>query len=247
MNLMNDISHRPWPLPSKNWILRQTWNDLLFVHYPIPVELLRPHIPGSLQIDTFDGTAWLGVVVFVMEGIYFRGLAAVSLTPKFTEINVRTYVHCNGKPGVYFMSLDVGNLASLLIAKKWYRLPYQPAQISIQKEGESFYCQSLRKGKMKIPIAFEGKYVPLSEVYLPEKGTVDHWLTERYCFFSTNKRGSVFCGEIHHRPWPLQKVKAEIVRNTLFTPFQVDVEEEKTITHFSMGVEAFFWNIKRIK
>ena len=153
--------------------MRQSWSNLLFIHWPIPAKVLRPHIPRSFQIDTFDGSAWLGVVVFVMEGIYLRGLSAVTLTPKFAEINVRTYVQCNGKPGVYFMSLDVGDWASLMIAKRWYRLPYQSAQVSFQKEGQTFQCQSIRKGKTKIPIAFKGKYAPLSEVYV--KATATTW------------------------------------------------------------------------
>jgi hypothetical protein len=85
MNIMDEVTHRPWPIVSKNWIIRQSWSNLLFTHWPISVDLLRPHIPSSLKIDTFEGTAWLGVVVFIMEGIYLRGLPALSLTPKFAE------------------------------------------------------------------------------------------------------------------------------------------------------------------
>ena len=216
MNIMRDIAHRPWPLPSKNWIMRQSWRNFLFIHWPIPAEILRPHIPSFLEIDTYNGSAWLGVVVFVMEGIYPRGLSSISLTPTFPEINVRTYVHYNGKPGIFFMSLDVGDWASCTIAKRWYRLPYKKADISSRKEGQTFHCQSVRKGTKNPPIPFQVKYTPLSEVYFPKEGTLDHWLTERYCLFSSNNGGNIFCGEIHHRPWPLQKVKAEIIRNTLF-------------------------------
>ena len=160
MNIMRDIAHRPWPLPSKNWIMRQSWRNLLFTHWPIPTEILRPHIPSSLEIDTYNGSAWLGVVVFVMEGIYPRGLSSISLTPTFPEINVRTYVHYDGKPGIFFMSLDVGDWASYTIAKRWYRLPYQKASISFQKEGQTFHCQSVRKGKTNPPISFQVKYTP---------------------------------------------------------------------------------------
>ena len=104
MNIMRDIAHRPWPLPSKNWIMRQSWRNFLFTHWPIPTEILRPHIPSSLEIDTYNGSAWLGVVVFVMEGIYPRGLSSVSLTPTFPEINVRTMSIMMGNP-VFFSCL----------------------------------------------------------------------------------------------------------------------------------------------
>jgi uncharacterized protein YqjF (DUF2071 family) len=243
---MDEVTHRPWPIISKNWIMRQSWSNVLFTHWPISAELLRPHIPRSLEIDTFDGTAWLGVVVFIMEGIYLRGLTALSVTPKFAEVNVRTYVQRNGKPGVYFMSLDVGDLASLMIAKRWYRLPYKAAQISLQKEDQTFLCKSLRKEKSNVPIGFHANYIPLSGVYLSKKELFDDWLTERYCFFSTDKRANIYCGEIHHQPWPLQKVDIEICKNSLFTPFQFDLSEEKMIAHFSKGLDSLFWNIKRL-
>lgn len=245
MDLMNDSFHRPWPFPSKKWIMRQTWSNLLFVHWPISSETLRPYIPPSLQIDTFDRHAWLGIVSFVMEGIYPRGMSSISPSPKFSEVNVRTYVQCNGKPGVYFMSLDVNDWLSYTIAKRWLRLPYHPAEISIQQEGQTFDCQSIRKGKTNPPITFKGKYAPLSEVYFPKEGTLDHWLTERYCFFSTNNRGNIYCGEIHHCPWPLQHAESEICMNTLFSPFNVDLTKTKPISHFSKGVDSLIWNIKK--
>ncbi len=247
MNLMNDIIHRSWPLPSKKWIMRQTWSNLLFAHWPLPPETLRPHIPPPLQIDTFDRYAWLGVVLFVMDGIYPRGLPSVSIFPKFPEINVRTYVQCNGKPGVYFMSLDAEHWVTYTIAKRWFRLPYYSAQISFQKEGQTFQYQSIRKGKTNTPIIFNGKYVPLSEVYFAKKGTLDHWLTERYCLYSTDNGVNIYCGEIHHRPWPLQKAEAEICTNTLFSPFNFDLTEVKPIFHFSKGVDTLIWNIKKVR
>ena len=247
MNIMGDIAHRPWPLPSKNWIMRQSWRNFLFTHWPIPTEILRPHIPSTLEIDTYNGSAWLGVVVFVMEGIYPRGLSSISLTPAFPEINVRTYVHYDGKPGILFMSLDVGDWASYTIAKKWYRLPYKKSSISFQQEGQTFRCQSVRKGKTNPPISFQVKYTPVSEVYFPKEGTLDHWLTERYCLFSSDNGNVIFCGDIHHRPWPLQKASANISRNTLFSPFDLAVSGTKPVFHFSKGVDTLIWNIKKTR
>lgn len=247
MEILRNIDHRPWPLPSKNWIMRQSWRNVLFVHYPVSSEYLRTYIPSSLEIDTYKGTAWLGMVAFMMEGIFPRGLSSISLTPSFSEINVRTYVHFNGKPGVYFLSLDVNDWASYTIARRWYRLPYQRTNISYQQEGETFYFESARKSTaVDSPISIQIKYTPLSEVYFPKEGTLDHWLTERYCLFSSNKKGNIFCGEIHHQPWPIQNVKAEINRNTLYTPFKKDNTNLQPLYHFSKGVDTLFWNIKRV-
>ncbi|MGG1398021.1 DUF2071 domain-containing protein [Bacillus salipaludis] len=247
MNIMNDVGHRSWPLPSKYWIMRQTWSNILFLHWPIPLNILRPHIPSSLQIDTFNGSAWIGVIVFVLEGIFPRGISSISLTPKFPEMNVRTYVTCDGKPGIYFLSIDVENWASLKIAKRWFHLPYYSAQVSFRKEGQSFHIHSSRNGNFNTPITFKGKYVPVSEVYFPKEGTLDHWLTERYCLYSSNNGDNIYCGEIHHLPWPLQKAEMEIFRNTLLSPFHFDISEVDPIVHFSTGVESLMWNIKKIR
>lgn len=246
MNILNDIAHRSWPLPSANWIMKQSWRNLLFIHWPIQPELLRPYIPPSLQLDIFNGSAWLSVVVFDMIGIYPRGCSSVSLTPKFSEVNVRTYVQYEGKPGVYFLSLDVGDWASLHIAKKWYRLPYYHAVTSIRKIGQTFHYESIRKGKSTTSITSKGTYTPVSDVFFSRKETLEHWLTERYCLYSTDQKANLYCGEIHHRPWPLQQTEIEITSHTLFHPYHIDVKDVQPVYHFSKGIDTLFWNIKKI-
>ncbi|MGG4267922.1 DUF2071 domain-containing protein [Peribacillus simplex] len=124
-------------------------------------------------------------------------------------------------------------------------MPYYSAQISFEKKGQTFHCQSIRKGNTSI--GFNARYTPISEVFFPKKGTLDHWLTERYCLYSTDNGGNIYCGEIHHRPWPLQKVDAEIYSNTLFTPINFDLTEVKPIFHFSEGVDTLIWNIKKTR
>lgn len=227
--------------------MRQHWRDLLLTHWPISPKMLRPHIPSHLQIDTFGHYAWVGVVIFEIDGIYPRGFSTLSLTPKFSEINVRTYVKYDGKPGVYFLSLDVKHWASLFIAKKWYHLPYHPAQVSIQKKGETFHYNSIRKCETKIPIICKGTYTPLPEVYFPETGTLDYWLTERYCFFSIDKEDNIYCTEIHHPPWPLQKVVTEPCMNSLFSLFHFDLTSVGPISHFSKGVNTLIWSKTKIQ
>lgn len=245
MKIINDTTHRPFPLPRGNWIMKQAWRDLLFIHWPISPDQLKKHIPPSLQIDTFNRTAWVGIVAFVMAGIYPRGLSSLSILPAFPEINVRTYVQYEGKPGVYFMSLDVDDWASLTIAKRWLHLPYQPAKICIHKKENAFHCSSTRQ-KSNHPIIYEGMHTPNSEIFFPIEGTLDHWLTERYCFFSSNKRENLFCCEIHHSPWPLQHAKTVVKKNTLFSPFHIDVNGIQPIAHFSKGVDSLIWNIKSV-
>lgn len=246
MDIMRKQDHRPWPMSSKPWIMRQTWKNVLFAHWPIPKEQLRPHIPSGLEMDTYDGSAWLGVIVLEIGGIYPRGLLSRSVVQRFPEVNLRTYVHYCGKPGVLFLSLDVENWASLNIAKRWYHLPYQKAKVSLQNERLVFRCHSMRNTMSNIPIVFKGNYYPNSETFLSEKGSLTHWFTERYCLFSTNKKGNLFCGEIHHEPWPLQKARAEINSNTLATPFQINLNEVEPVLHFSKGIDTVFWNIKKL-
>jgi uncharacterized protein YqjF (DUF2071 family) len=246
MDMLNDTLHRPFPLPSKKWIMLQSWRNLFFIHWPVPPALLRPHIPDPLQIDTFNGSAWLGIVPFVMEGIYPLALSPFSVTPPFSEINVRTYVMHKGKPGVYFMSLDVQNWASYTIAKRWYRLPYYPAKISFRNEGDFIHYDGIRKGKTNNQAAFSGSFLPTQEVFFAKTGSLEHWLTERYCFYSIDNKGKFFCADIHHSPWQLQKAETEITINTLFSPFTIDLLNEKPISLFSIGVDSLMWNINRI-
>ncbi|MCJ8008320.1 YqjF family protein [Lederbergia wuyishanensis] len=244
MDVMKETGHRPYPLPSKYWLMRQRWSDVLFMHLPIQPEKLQPYIPSPIEIDIFDGTAWLGVIVFNISGIYPRGFHNVSIRPAFPEINLRTYVKCNNKPGIYFLSLDVDDWTSYTLAKKWLHVPYYPAKISFQKNRQSFHFESVRNRES--PIICKGSYTPKSEIFFPKKMTLDHWLTERYCFFSQDQRSNMYCLDIHHQPWPLQKADAVVHTNDLFNPFHFDITNESPIFHYSQGLDALIWNIKKM-
>lgn len=246
MDILQDIAHRPWPMPSKPWNMRQKWRNFLFCHWPVSPDVLRSLIPSFLQVDTFEQNAWIGIIVFEMKGIYLRGMPIVSVVPGFAEINVRTYVQYNGKPGIFFLSLDVGDWASLKIAKRWYHLPYQASDVTFQNEGQSYKCLSKRRKNQEIAAQFQVKYTPISDVFVPMPGTIEHFLTERYCLYSTDLRGNLYSGEIHHQVWPLQHAKAEILNNTLLSPFDIDITEEKHLFHFSKGVDTLFWNIRKL-
>src|SRR5277367_4367575 len=142
--ILAQVEHRPWPLPSGPWVMAQSWHDLLFAHWPVPVAALREKIPVSLGIDTFEGTAWIAVVPFRMSGVRLRGTPAVPGLSSFPELNVRTYVTHGNKPGVWFFSLDAANAVAVEIAKRWFHLPYFRAKMRLEERGDSIEYASVR-------------------------------------------------------------------------------------------------------
>src|SRR5262245_10075958 len=127
--MITDTEHRPWPLPGRPWVMAMRWHDLLFAHWPVDPAVLRPLIPASLQIDTYDGQAWIGVVPFRMTGVRPRFVPPLPGLSAFAEINVRTYVTIEQKPGVWFFSLDAANRLAVWAARLSYHLPYCFARI----------------------------------------------------------------------------------------------------------------------
>lgn len=244
--LLSQTSHRPWPLPSGLWVMTQTWDNLLFAHWPIPVEELRRRIPSSLEIDTFEGQTWIGVVPFGMSRVYPRWTFPVPWLSYFLELNVRTYVQVEHKPGVYFFSLDAANPIAVEIARGWYQLPYFHARMTMHETGEGWIeYHSTRTHRNTPPAEFEGRYRPTGEVYQSRRGTLENWLTERYCLY-TVARGHVYRGEIHHAPWPLQPAEAEIAVNTLTEPHGLALPNTPPRLHFARKIETVEWAIRRV-
>ncbi len=225
--------------------MKQIWYDLLFAHWPVPVAMLRPLVPHSLKIDTYHGQTWIGVVPFQMSGIRFRNLPEVPYTSKFAEINVRVYVTIDEKPGVYFFSLDAANFLAVEVARKFYHLPYYHAKFRVENKGETVKYDSrrLRSGKQ---FCFEGEYYPISEVYQAEKGSLEYWLTERYCLYA-NHKDTLFRCDILHKPWPLQKAEAEIRTNTMVNIPGFVLPDIKPILHFSKSIDVLTWGLEKVR
>ncbi|RKQ34758.1 YqjF family protein [Oceanobacillus halophilus] len=245
MDILNVTDHRPFPFPSKHWMMKQKWKNISFLHWPLSESQLRPFIPKQLTIDTYHGQAWVGMVIFEMESIHLRGIPKYSITPNFSEVNVRTYVTYNGVPGIYFLSIDVDNWASVTLAKRWYHLPYHSANISIEKSHESYHYESIRHGQSQIK--GEGMIHPLPESYIADKDSLDYWLMERYRLYSINKKQSLYKADIHHKPWSLQKAETTIHRNTILSELTIGLDAFfPAVSHFSSGLDTLFWNIKRL-
>jgi uncharacterized protein len=217
--------------------MKQTWHDLLFAHWPLPPAMLRPLVPAQLALDLFDGHCWVGIVPFHMSGIRRRGVPPLPGLSRFPELNVRTYVTHESKPGVYFFSLDAANLLAVWAARKFYHLPYFHAEMKSEDRGGAIVYSSKRR---KSAAEFRGSYRPIADVALRNKGSLEHWLTERYCLYTTH-RSAVYRGEIHHQPWPLQDAEAEFEINTVAAAAGISLPPTPPLLHFARRLDVLIW------
>jgi len=244
--LLKVTAHRPWSYPDRSWIMTQTWYNLLFAHWPIAPEVLRPLIPACFELDTFEGQAWLGVVPFGMRDVRLRFMPNIPFTHRFLELNVRTYVIMEGKPGVYFFSLDAANAIAVWTARLWFNLPYFEAKMSLRRNGAQINYHSERRHRNAPPAQFSGSYAPNSDVFSAQPGTVDYWLTERYCLYTLDRSQRPYRGEIHHLPWPLQYAEADIQENTMTQAHQIQLPKTKPLLHYARVLKVLIWSLDRL-
>jgi uncharacterized protein YqjF (DUF2071 family) len=239
-------AHRPWPLPRGPWLMAQSWHDLLFAHWPVPVEVMRPLVPASLPLDTWEGRAWLGIVPFRMTGVRLRAVPPLPRLSAFLEVNVRTYVTLGGKPGVYFFSLDAENPLAVRAARQLFSLPYFDAEMGLEDDAGAIAYRSRRTHRGAPPAALAASYRPAGEPFRAAAGSLDAWLTERYCLYSAGPRGQVRRLEIHHQPWPLQPAQAEIPRNTLAAAAGLELPASPPLLHFARRLDVVFWPPRKV-
>lgn len=242
--ILQCVSHRPWPVPARPWLMKQVWHDLLFAHWPVEYAVLRALVPRALDLQTYDGYSWAGVVPFRMSGIRFRGLPPLPSLSAFPELNVRTYVTYGGKPGVWFFGLDAARLLAVQVARSMYHLPYYHARMECNSLGDEVRYASVRQGNAQIRL--KAQYRPQGEVFEAVPGTPEHWLTERYCLYATDGRGGIYRGEIHHAPWGLQRAAAEIEENTMTRPIGLDLPASTPVLHFARRQEVLVWSLDRL-
>lgn len=240
-----ETAHRPFPLAAGPWVMKQTWSNLLFAHWCVPLESMRKILPPCFEMDLFEGRAYIGVVPFLMEDVSPRYCPNMPWLSTFPELNVRTYVRYKDQPGVYFFSLDAGNPVAVWVARTAYHLPYFNAEMRIEQGADGyFHYQSLRKEaseKIAAP-CLRARYKAVGPVWKSVPGSLDHFLTERYCLFTTH--GSrVYRGDIHHKPWPLQDAVADFQVNTMTAPLGLELSGEPLL-HFVEGIETVEWPIQ---
>ena len=239
---LEETAHRPWPLPDGAWLQGQTWCDLLFAHWRVPAERLRRLMPSTLPLHLYeDGSAWLGVTPFVVRGLRLRGTPPLPWVSRFPELNVRTYVEVDGKPGIYFLSLDAGRLAAVIAARRTYRLPYFHARMRVETVGARIDYESERIDSSGPGARFRASYGPTTRA-----GTEDElarWLAERYCAYTVDQDGRPLRIEIHHPPWPLQPAEGELDAQGMADPIGIELRGEPLL-HFSARQDTLIWPLK---
>ncbi len=243
--IIKEVAHREYPLPQGAWIMRQVWHELLFSHWPLSPSVLRPLIPDTLEIDTFEGEAWVGVVPFRMSGVRPRGVPAVYWLSAFPELNVRTYVKRDGIPGVYFFSLDAGNPVAVALARIVFHLPYFDADMHCRRVGDTIHYSSVRTHRGAPHAEYRASYRPIAPVVEAHARSIEAWLTERYCLY-TVAGSCVYRCDIHHIRWPLQVAELESERNTMALSHGIHLPDTRPLLHYSERQDVLVWPIKRI-
>jgi uncharacterized protein YqjF (DUF2071 family) len=240
------MSHRPWPVPDRSWAMRMRWCDLLFAHWEVDAAVVRGLIPDGLELDLFDGRAYVGAVPFRMEGVTPRGIPTLPGLDAFPELNLRTYVNSGGKPGVWFFSLDAGQKLAVRGARRFFHLPYFDAKFEIAIVDGSVEYSAVRTHRGGPNAAFAAKYRPTGAVYESAKRSLDSWLTDRYCLYAADDEGQIYRSEIDHAPWPLQHAAAEVQVNTLGDWLGIEMKGPPQTLHFAKSLDVKAWFVERI-
>jgi uncharacterized protein YqjF (DUF2071 family) len=235
-------------------LMHQNWAKLLFMHWRIDAKLLRPLIPFQLEIDTFDDSAWIGVVPFTMWGIRASFLPPVPGTTAFHELNVRTYVHHRGVPSVWFLSLDAANKLAVWGARKFYCVPYFYAQMSLEQTGNTIRYSSSRNDRGGAPAEFHATWnigeVPGAQASLQSTprlapSSLEFFLTERYCL-DTVHNGKHYRARIHHEPWPLQRAQLISLNSSMIESHGLPTPQGDLHLLYSEEIRVAIWPLKKV-
>ena len=221
--------------------MAQRWSHLLFAHWPVSPEHLRPLVPRSLMLDTRENVAWVSVTSFLLSRLRPRALPPVPWLSSFPEWNLRTYVTDGRKPGVFFFSLDAGRWLAVAGARALYALPYFQASMRLTVARDGTIRYESRRTQAPAPADFVASYRPAGHPALAEVGSLDNWLTERYCLYAVDSAHRVYRAEIHHLPWPLQPVEAVISHNTIGTAAGIYLPPGAPRVAFAHALDVRVW------
>jgi hypothetical protein len=240
------------PPPSGHWLTSQRWNNLLFAHWPVPASSLAPLLPEGLLVDTFQGSAWLGIMPFWMDRVKVRGLPPIPGARSFPDLSLRTYVReeRTGTQGVVCLSLDASNLLAVAAGRALYRLPYHWAEMHLEQRTEREFSFHSRRRFAGRPVVFKVCYRglgPSRKLAESRPGTLEHFLIERYCLFSANLDGQPIRANLHHSSWPLEEAEAEIEQNDLAEVLGLRLPNQKPVLHYSRQFAVYVWPAEPVR
>ena len=241
-SVVSKTEHRPWPMPTAPWLMTQSWHNLLFAHWRVDASALRKIVPTVFELDLFNNEAWVGVVPFYMTNVGLRGTPLLPWLSAFPELNVRTYVRVDDRPGVYFFSLDAGQAVAVAAARTLLNLPYFRAMMTVDASRERVVYHSARR-----PAVFNADYGPTGLPFNAARGSLEHFLAERYCLYHQTRRGTPYRLEIHHPPWPLQLAWADIQVNTMAVASGIQIDETPALLHFARRLDVIAWAPKYLR
>jgi len=242
--VLRERAHRPWPPPREPWLMAQTWEDLLFAHWPVAPERLRPLLPEAIPLDVREGSAWIGVTPFRVSAFRLRGMPHLPGITAFPELNVRTYTTIDGKPGIWFMSLDAASALAVLGARRTFRLPYFRARMECSERAGWIEYGSRRVSSDGEPAELAGRYRPTGSAAPAAPGSLAHWLTERYCLYTRDEHGDVLRADIHHPPWLLRRAEASFELNTMAGPYGLELDAPPALLHFARRQDVVIWPLR---
>jgi uncharacterized protein YqjF (DUF2071 family) len=228
------------------WVMRMRWVDLLFAHWPMPPEVLRPLIPPGLDLDLFDGDAWLGIVPFRMEDVAPHGLPAPPFAGAFPELNVRTYVRRRGIGGVWFLSLDAGSRVAVEGARLGFHLPYFRASMAVSRTEEGTTYRSTRADRRGPPATFQARYRAIGPAAPVAPDSLAGWLTDRRGLYAADGSGRLWWSAIRHDPWVLGPAEAEIERETMASSHGLTLPAMPPLLHHAERVDVQAWWPRRL-
>ena len=225
--------------------MTQTWHDLLFAHWPVDADVLRGKVPPAFQLDVYDRTAWIAIVPFRMTNVAPRAVPSLPWISEFLELNVRTYVRVDDTPGVYFFSLDAGSRLAVQAARALLNLPYYSAAMNITTDVGQIHYESQRHDDSTAAV-LSARYGPVGSPFHASAGSLEYFLTERYCLYNLDHQGAPYRLDIHHPPWALQPADGEFARNTMASAAGISLKDTRPLLHFSRRQDMVAWPPDRL-
>ncbi len=224
----------------------QRWRHLLFLHWEAPVEAVQATLPRGLEVDTFEGRAFVGVVPFTMRDVSPWWSPSVPGVSSFHELNVRTYVHHQGEgPALSFYSLEAASSIAVLLARLLWRLPYHRASMRLDVSGPEVTYTSRRLWPAPKPAEFSARYEIGEPLGPSAPGTLAHFLFERYLLYAAHA-DALLVGQVHHKPYPVHRARLVALRESLVSAAGLPQPCGEPIAHYAPGVDVDVYALRNL-